>query len=96
MPRRRNKLNSEPAEIEHYGVQNIDIRLASVASACADLSELERSPKDADGLHSKTPGKPQGICFGQDQIIALGGCKPVLPGEPNCSLGTRVGTLRAE
>jgi hypothetical protein len=49
-----NKLNPESAEIEHHGIQNINVRFASIASARADLSEFERSPEDPVGLLSKT------------------------------------------
>jgi hypothetical protein len=48
----RHKLNAESAEIEHYGIQNINVRLASVASTGADLSEFERAAKDPVGLFS--------------------------------------------
>jgi len=51
---RRHKLNSESPEIEHYGVQNIDVRLASVTSTGAYLSEFERPPKDPVALFSET------------------------------------------
>ena len=96
MPRRRHKLNPEPAEIEHYGIQNVDIRLASIASARADLSEFERPPKDAVGLCSKPPGEAQGIAFSQDQIVSLTCRKWVLRGKLDRSFGTCVGTLWTE
>jgi hypothetical protein len=48
----RHKLNAESAEVEHYGIQNINVRLASVASTGADLSEFERAAKDPMGLFS--------------------------------------------
>jgi hypothetical protein len=48
----RHKLNAESAEIEHHGIQNINVGLASVASTGADLSEFERAAKDSVGLFS--------------------------------------------
>jgi len=96
VPRRRHKLNAEPAEIEYHSIQNIDVRLASIASARADLSEFERPPKDAVGLCSKPPGEAQGIAFGQDQIVSLTCRKLVLPGKLDRSFRTCVGTLRTE
>ena len=62
--RRRYKLNPEPAEIKHYGIKDIDVGLASVASARADLSEFERASKDPIGLLSKASGKAQRFPFG--------------------------------
>jgi hypothetical protein len=49
-----NKLNPESAQVEHHGIQNINVRLASIASAGADLSEFERPPKDPVALFSET------------------------------------------
>jgi len=48
----RHKLNAESAEVEHYGIQNIYVSLASVASTGADLSKFERPAKDPVGLFS--------------------------------------------
>ena len=64
MARGCHKLNAESAEIEHYGIQNIDVRLASVASTGADLSEFERAAKDPVGLFSKTTRQSQRFSFG--------------------------------
>jgi hypothetical protein len=94
--RRCYKLNTEAAEIEYYRIQNINVRLASIASARADLSEFERAPKDAVGLCSKAPGKAQVIAFGQDQIVSLAGRELVLLGQVDRSFRTGIGTLRAE
>lgn len=92
----RHKLNAESAEIEHHGIKNIDVRLASIASAGADLSQLERSTKDPVGLFSKVPGKAQRFPFGQDQIVSIARRESVLQGETDRSCGTCVGTLGAE
>jgi hypothetical protein len=68
---RRHKLNTEPTQIEHHGVQYIDVRFAPVAPARADLPEFERAPKDAINRLTKAPGELQVVPFGQDQIVAL-------------------------
>lgn len=96
MSRRRHKLNAEPAEVKHDGIQNIDVRLASIASARADLSEFQRATKYAVGLCSKAPGEVQGMPFGQDQIASLICGKFVLRGKLYRAFGTCVGTLRTE
>lgn len=87
---RCNELNAESAEIEHHGIQNINVRLASVTSAGADLSEFERSPEDPVRLFSKTTCQSQGFPFGQDQIIPIAGCELILRSETDRSFGTCV------
>jgi hypothetical protein len=96
MPWRRHKLNAESAEIEHDGIQNINVRLASIASAGADLSQLERSSKDAVGLFNQAPGEAQRLPFGQNQIAPIAGGQSILRGETHRPFGTCVGTLGAE
>lgn len=56
--RRRYKLNPESSEVKHYRVKDINVRLTSVTSAGADLSQLERSTEDAMGFFGEPSGKP--------------------------------------
>ncbi len=93
---RRHKLNTEPTQIEHHGVQHIDVGFAPVAPACADLPEFERAPKNAIDRRAKAPGEMQVIPFLQDEIVALAGCKSILPSELDRPFRTCAGTFRAE
>ncbi len=56
--RGRYKLNPESSEVKNDCVENINVRLTSITSAGADLSELERSTKDAMSFFGEPSGKP--------------------------------------
>ena len=92
----RHKLNAESAQIEHYRIENIDVRLASVASAGADLSELERAAEDPMGLFSKTIRQSQRFSFAKNQIVPVAGRESILRSETDRALGTCVGALGAK
>jgi hypothetical protein len=93
---RRHELNAEPAEIEDYGIQNIYVRLASIASAGTDLSEFERAAENPVGLFGKTIRESQRFPVGEDQVIPVAGRESILRSETDRSFRTCVGTLRAE
>lgn len=92
----RNELNPEPAEVVHDGIQNVNVRLASVASAGTDLSEFERASKDPMGLIGQTLRQSQRFLFAQDQIIPIAGRESILRRESDRSFGACVGALGAE
>ena len=71
MARRRHELDAEASQVKHDGVENVDIRFASIASAGADLPELERAAQECDEGRRQGAGRASGADRFQDQV-ALG------------------------
>lgn len=96
MAGRRHELDAEASKIEDDGIKDVNVRFASVASAGADLPELERAAENAVNVAGQAVGELQSLSSAHNQVGSLGRCKAILSAELDRPLRTRVGTFRAK
>src|SRR5262245_52540253 len=96
VPRRGDELNSEPAEVEDDGVENVDIRLAGVATGGANLPQLERAAEEALQPLVERGGKLFQAAVSAQQSFAGPGGQAVIVRELNRAARAGLEAVRAE
>src|SRR4051812_20141869 len=95
MPGRSNELDAEAAQIEDGRAEHVDVRLAAVAPARAHHPELQRSTKEPPQVLVESGG-PRIVPALEHQVLPAARGQPVLAGEGDRALGTRLHAVGAE